>query len=113
MRLPNMIPTAIVLNMLGKYIIERRKPFVFKLVQRKAAKRKPITTFKAQVEIAYTSEFRRPILREGSVKKILKLSRPVNFQSESVQIVRLKKKERKVGARKKMTYTIAAGMKNL
>jgi len=107
------IPTATLLNRLGKKIIERKNPLVFILEERKVPNNSPNTTLRPLVKNAYNRVFLNPIFKDGSLKKVMKFSKPINSQSVNVHHVILKKKDKIVGNRNNIPYIRAAGIRNV
>ena len=61
--------------------------------------------------IIYFLVFLKPMVKDGSEKKVLKLSKPINCQSVRVHLVKLKKKDIAVGSKNTKKYIIPAGTK--
>jgi hypothetical protein len=80
-------------------------------VHRKVPSKRPNITFSEQVNTAYTKVFLKPIDKDGSEKKVLKFSRPINCQSVRFHLVKLKNNDIPVGTKKNKEYIIPAGSK--
>ena len=72
----------------------------------------PTTVFSADVDTAKITVLMRPPIKNGSSKKSMKFSNPMNSDVNKLHLVKLKYNEEKVGKRNNIPYIIPAGRKN-